>query len=295
MVYLEEFSKPQIDMYLDKNLKEALPAERPKIRQTIQCFYNFSELARRPMFLDYMVENLLQIDKERKRPIEIQMYEFCIASCWKREKNRRNIFTSNVLEIIENLAYTLWKKDIKDISNTELFNFIKEQLREGGSVNEGPDIVDFGVRSVAFLKRDKEGNYSFALKSLQEFFIAKKIEREFSRHNFDILDLKLLSAGTIYFFLFLRGDDTFTIQLINKIFGEKSCERVLDNALYIFYLIQKKRILGIDISPVKNDPISPEMDQEFSKKANTLLPKEFNIKEGSLKEWYIAKIERRYC
>ncbi|UCH93659.1 MAG: hypothetical protein JSV88_25785 [Candidatus Aminicenantes bacterium] len=98
---------------------------------------------------------------------------------------------------------------------------------------------DYELSTAFFLIRDEGGNYSFAHKSFLEFFLARKIKKEFIKENFDILNLKLLSKEIVFFFRNLIEDDDLIIRMATRLLKRKHRKNISENVLFIFYNVLK--------------------------------------------------------
>lgn len=288
IVQLKEFLLPQIEAYFEKKFH----GKGNKFYQTFQNRYDFIAISSRPMFLEMIVNELFGSDQNGKSKTDREIYRKLLYLL--ERKSRWDILYGDIGHLMEDLAYSLWKNDLQSIDYSALSLLIANYMISNKIANiDDLNTIDFEVRSTAFLVRDDDGNYSFAHKSLLEYLIARKVAREFNRLNFDILDMQLLSEGTIYF-LQQMIDESTILRISKKILSEENSGKIFNNALFTFFLIQRKRLLGLSISSKKYTEISQIEEEKFWRDVNALLPREINIRDVFLKEWKsVCKIGRR--
>jgi uncharacterized protein YjbI with pentapeptide repeats len=279
IVYLKEFTPDQVKAYLEKALKDKWQEAYNKIKS----IYNLEDLSTRPVLLDMIVKTLPKIHKKRMEEFSVvHLYEVFTYSWFERDDYRLQITKQGKEELVEALAYKLWKEGEKSIHYTALSGILSGHLKSKIKTSRDLEHADYEVRTASFLVRDDEGNYGFAHKSFQEFFIARKIKKELEKKNYRILDLRRLSIEIIFFLRLLMNDDSKIIQAMVELLTQKYKKNISENALLLFYNIIKMGYLKRKFSLRENILFSLEKKREFRTLLESYLPSKINLQNADL-------------
>jgi predicted NACHT family NTPase len=239
IVSLKEFSDRHVQEYLQKTIGDEWNTAFRKITTT----FNLYDLCCHPILLDLIVRTLPYIGKESQQLNESELYEIYIQPWFDRKDDRLQIPTEVKVELLEEFAYKLWKEGIHCVHHSALFDFISDYFRGKRETLLDVESAVNEIRTTSFLVRDEYGNYSFSHGSFHEFFVARKIKREFERsmNKFDAIDLRLLSKGVVFFLRNLIKDTK--IKEISELLKEERYDRIYDNAFFICYTNLKKTFL----------------------------------------------------
>ena len=278
IVYLKEFSDPQIKEYLQKGLKEGWKAAYEKIL----AIYNLYDLSSRPVLLDMIVKSLPKIEKGKEEFNVVHLYEVYTFSWFERDDHRLQITKEGREDLVEELAYRLWEEGKKSIHYSDLYDVLSEHLKLKIKSRKELEIADSEVRTASFLVRDAEGNYAFAHKSFQEFFIARKIKKELLEENTEILDLRRLSVEIIFFLRHLMENDDKIIGPMAQLLEKEYRENISENALFLFYTVIKMGFLKQRFSLNEDVKFSTEEIETFRKALQEYLPGQLNLRAALL-------------
>lgn len=277
IVYLKEFSPAQIKAYLQKAMGEGCMAAYRKIKS----IYNLFDLSSRPVLLDMIVKSLPRIEKGKEEFNVVHLYEVYTYSWFEREDHRLQITKEGKEELVETLAYRLWQEGRESIHYEQLYNVLSEHLKLKIKNRSDLEIADYEVRTASFLVRDGEGNYSFAHKSFQEFFIARRIKKELENKNEEILDLKRLSVEIFFFLRHLAEDDDALIRKAAALLEGEYRENISENALFLFYTVLKMGFLSHRFSLNEETVLDRDEIEAFRERVRTFLPHTLNL-QGAL-------------
>lgn len=283
IVHLREFSDVQVQKYL----QAAMGKEWKAAYKDIKSIYNLRDLSYRPVLLDMIVKTLPKIRMETKEFNAVHLYEAYTKSWFEREEHRLEITKEDKKELMEGLAYRLWKEGKPHIHYSALADMINGYLEKNLETERYLEAAVNEVRAASFLVRDEGGNYSFVHGSFQEFFIARKIKKELLKNNFDILDLSLLSKEIVFFFKHLMENDELIFEIVIKLLEIKYRSRISENALFILYTVLKMVFLKQQFSLREDIEFSPQDVEAFKEKVQKHLPQKFNLKSSSLRVWNI--------
>ncbi|MDT4897436.1 MAG: hypothetical protein QOH25_2513 [Acidobacteriota bacterium] len=176
IVYLEPFDDTDIRFYLERKLKDWQSLYR---RINDPNFYDLADLAKRPIFLDVIVESIPDLDSSGLRITGTQLYQLYTTQCFKRETARISLSLEQQSEIMEELAFEAYKDRL-----TLLSRKLIEAVWASVIPNKAePDAEKF-IRNYPFLRK-AEGSrdkLDFIHQSFFEFFVAKGIFRSISNH-----------------------------------------------------------------------------------------------------------------
>ncbi|NIM15632.1 MAG: NACHT domain-containing protein [Candidatus Aminicenantes bacterium] len=281
IVYLKEFSDPQIQEYLQKSMGEKWETAYQKIKS----IYNLHDLSSRPVLLDMIAKTLPIIREEEKKFNLTHLYEAYTQYWLERDYPQLQITRELKQELVEGLAYRLWNEGKISIHYSALSDMISEHLKGEFKPDRDLEITVNLVRTASFLVRDKDDNYSFAHRSFHEFFIARKIKKELLKENFDILNLKLLSGEIVFFLRHLMGDDESTIRKVSGLLKEEYRDQISENALFVFYMILRMVFLKQQFSLKEDIGFSHRDVGAFKNLIQTHLPTKFELQGALLNGW----------
>lgn len=230
-VYLQEFTDEQVQRYLGK----AHPATARNDWEIIQGIYNLKELALRPLLLEMVVKNMPEIPRLDSATLYTQY-----AREWvDREKKKARPLDPRVkLDLMKYLAWQIWDDEAHAIQADYLLRLV-ENLRKSQKLDFQPqednDVVE-EIRTASFLKRDEQGNYTFADPSFCEYFLACKIHDGLKPPTSirDILRTRLFGPKVILFLTQMIKEDAL-FQPLRNIMRQHYEALVSENALQILY------------------------------------------------------------
>ncbi len=290
IVYLKEFTPHQVKEYLKKALKDNWKDAHDKIKS----IYNLEDLSHRPVLLDMIVKTLPKIDMKGKDEFNVvHLYEVYTFSWIERDDHRFQIIKEGKEELVEGLACKLWQEGQKSIHYTALSDVLSRHLKSKIKTTRELEAADFEVRTAAFLVRDGEGNYSFAHRSFQEFFIARKIKKELLKGNTKILDLRRLSREIIFFLRHLMENDNQIIQPMAELLAKAYKKNISENALLSFYNVIKMGCLDQRFSLNEEVEFSDKDAKNFQNCLKQHLSHQFKLSTAALNSttlsWMIFK------
>jgi formylglycine-generating enzyme required for sulfatase activity len=138
----------------------------------IERTYDLAKLAQRPVLLDMIACSLPQL-KPGQAANAAQLYG-AYTDLWlaRDEEGGRTFITSDDKRLfMQELALEMLRRDQSSIHYSQL----SEQVSRHFQLDKADEIDYFehDVRTCSFLNRDTKGNYRFAHKSFQEFFVAQ--------------------------------------------------------------------------------------------------------------------------
>jgi hypothetical protein len=279
IVYLKEFTPGQVKQYLEKALKDKWREADHKIKS----IYDLEDLSTRPVLLDMIVKTLPRIDGKRMQEHSVvHLYELFTYNWFERDDYRLQITRQGKEELVEALAYKLWQEGEKSIHYTALSGILSEHLKSKIKTTRDLEHADYEVRTASFLVRDDDGNYGFAHKSFQEFFIARKIKKELAKKNYQVLDSRELSLEIVFFLKHLVQDDTDLLIPVREILAGEYHKNTSENALLLFYTVIKISALDQRFSPDLPGSLHiHKIKGVFTDLLEKNLPDRFNLKEAS--------------
>jgi WD40 repeat protein len=281
IIHLKEFSDSQVREYLEKAIGDDWKSADKKIRS----IYNLHDLSYRPVLLDMIVKTLPRIEKGAKEFNVVHLYEVYTQFWFDREDHRLKITKEGKEALVEGLAYKLWEEEKTSIHYKALSGIISEHLKEKINTLRDLEAADYEVRTASFLVRDEGGNYSFAHRSFQEFFIARKIKKELLRENVDILNLRLLSKEIVFFLAHLMENHHHTLQLAARLLEAGYREKISENALFIFYTVLKMEFFRLHFSLKEDIKFFTGDVEAFKEKVQSYLLKGLHLATALLSGW----------
>jgi formylglycine-generating enzyme required for sulfatase activity len=153
-------------------LRARFPVEWERYWGQIESTYNLAELAQRPVLLDMIARSLPDL-RPGQAANAAGLYE-AYTDLWlvrDEEKGRTLITRADKRLFMQELALEMSRRDELSIHYSRL----PERVRGHFGLEKADEIDYFAhdIRTCSFLNRDGEGNYRFAHKSFQEFFLAQ--------------------------------------------------------------------------------------------------------------------------
>ncbi|MCK4762284.1 MAG: NACHT domain-containing protein, partial [Candidatus Aminicenantes bacterium] len=272
IVYLKEFSEKQVKEYL----KKAVGKEWRAAYDKIESIYNLHDLAARPVLLDMIVKTLPKIETGRDEFNVVDLYDVYTLSWFDRDDHRLQITKAGREELVEALAYKLWQEGKTSIHYSALSDVLSKHLKSKIKNLRDLETADYEVRTASFLVRDGEGNYAFAHKSFQEFFIARKIKKGLLEKDYSVLNLKRLSLEIVFFLKHMMADQDI-LTPVSDILAGKYREQISENALLLFYRVLKMGFLKQRFSLQGEANLCGAEGKTFAQLLRHNLPKEINL------------------
>ena len=175
---LAPLKRAQIHSFLEKRVKARSRGERENkvshVLQKIDSIYNLGELATRPILLEMISETVNNIGSAEIRNAA-DLYER-YTNAWIDIDARKGTFRTLVsredrLFFSMSLAWNLFERG----ANSVHYKGVSDLVAQYFELDEEEDVDHFSsdVRTCTFLKRDDNGNYSFAHQSFLEYFCAR--------------------------------------------------------------------------------------------------------------------------
>ncbi|WP_225413251.1 pentapeptide repeat-containing protein [Stigmatella hybrida] len=179
-IQLQEFTEKQVETFLRKSNPEGAQV----VLNLLKTNESLAELSATPVFLDMISRSAPSLKTKSKIKIS-SLYEI-YADHWiyREDKLNNSLSPKSKLILLEELAYTVGERRPAAMRVGELRDFILTQ-KESGEVDqefelEDLDWIEHDMRTCAFLTRDAEGNYGFAHRSFQSYFLARRQFRKLS-------------------------------------------------------------------------------------------------------------------
>jgi hypothetical protein len=172
LLFLASFDEEQVKQYLIKwDPKNGLD-----YYNTIQEIYNLKDLAKRPVLLNMIAKTvpILQprISSENNYDLTAaSLYETYIRFWLDRDDWRSRMSILDRRTLAENFANYLFIENKTAIHFSELGSLLPD-LSTNTDKKIDPDLLDIECRTCNFLICDRLGNYGFAHRSFQEYFLA---------------------------------------------------------------------------------------------------------------------------
>lgn len=250
-IYLQRFTDEQVQTYM----ANARPRTKDEDWRTIRMIYNLNQLMPIPMLLDMVVRALLgtQIVNAAK------LYAQCADFWFDREQKKGRILDKQIkISLMQELAWRIWHEGKHTIHFQELLRVVKD-LKRSKTLDFGAETNDHvaeEMRTATFLRRDDEGNYSFADTSFGEYFLACKIYQCLKRADaptviLELLRTRLFDQKVIFFLEKMISEDGVNYRPFQQILQSEYDAQVSENALQILYWSERIRC---EMEEVINDP-----------------------------------------
>jgi hypothetical protein len=163
----------------------ALRADSNHARQLsdyINSSYNLRDLARRPIFLNMIVDTFKRFGTVPLTPA--MLYE-AYTSMWIMREQWRGTLTSGQKEQFASaLAWRMFSLKRIEIPVSEIHAVVDDSL---GFSSKTLDELSYEVRTSTFIVRNSVGSYRFAHKSYMEYFASRWIIQELASKRTDVL------------------------------------------------------------------------------------------------------------
>lgn len=191
-IYISLFDDEQIKEYLRLTLGEEKADEF--WNHTIQRVFDMKDLAKRPILIDLIVNDIEAIRNIEGKITQTKVYK-AITKAWeKREETRipasvellrgTEKIPKDIMLFMEELAYWMFTKEKKELH----FNTLKDAIdryfdaETKAKLKASLENLDYQIRNCTFLSNDARGYYFFAHRSFIEYFIARKLYREIPKN-----------------------------------------------------------------------------------------------------------------
>lgn len=189
IVYLESFNDGDIQAYLKSKLKNDWKSFYQKIKDP--SFYDLPDLAKRPIFLDMIVEVIPHLEFVGEKLTGTRLYQQYTNLCFQREYKRLGLAVEQQSEIVEELAFEVYKERLIYLDR----NLIKAVCSKVTHYKPEIDVEQF-IRKYPFFRRAEKagGELSFIHQSFFEFFVAKRIFRSVYEHDHSLYATEYLTS-----------------------------------------------------------------------------------------------------
>ena len=189
IAYLESLEESDIRTYLESKLSDW---KNLYDKLNDPDFYNLADLAKRPIFLDVIVETIPNLEFVGKKITRTRLYQLYTEMCFEREAHRIGFSPEQQSQIIEELAFEVYKQK---------FNYFDWNMIEvvwSGVTGDKPknNAVEQFIRKYPFLRKIEqvEGKLDFIHQSFFEFFVAKRISRSIHKRYHNLYATEYLTS-----------------------------------------------------------------------------------------------------
>ncbi|MFS8096512.1 pentapeptide repeat-containing protein [Lentzea alba] len=202
------FRDEQIREYLAGNLgRDGQWVER--FLETIGAVHNLTELAQRPITLRLISDQVefIETAKLQGRTLRsVDIYSEVVDRWISRDEGKHTLIPDHKRLLMEEIAAGLWQSGKNSWSPVELDDWLLALLDERPDIRRHyrehvPDLWTADFRTATFLKREGD-SFSFAHRSLFEYFLARYLFRTLSRDDerrFDAFAMVVPSQETLDF------------------------------------------------------------------------------------------------
>ena len=176
VIHISPFTDDQIRAVIKKRLRAQNGAE---IAEKILDTPNLCEMAKKPVLIDLLFASLEEVNVNiLESPVEV--YLFATNRLLLRNISNKRTFTStkDKLYFLCELGWEMINSGELSIHYKSIPDRISLYFKDKISDQHELDAWDFDLRSQTLLHRDASGNFTFAHKSLAEFFVALKFAAE---------------------------------------------------------------------------------------------------------------------
>ncbi|KMM37932.1 restriction endonuclease [Guptibacillus hwajinpoensis] len=199
-IRIGDLTKEQIENYILSYSKKITSQgfEVNDFINTIEEIHDLSDLIKRPVLLNVIVETVpkLLLEKQKTKINAASLYEKYTNFWIKREdqKGKTLIKSEQKMLFSQELAWKMYNNNVLSINYKDLPAEIKEYF----DINSVDDIDHFShdIKTCSFLNNDEEGNFKFIHKSFMEYFAAVYIVENLKEIKVATLD-KLLGNSLI--------------------------------------------------------------------------------------------------
>ncbi len=226
IIYLNLFDEEQIKLYLESHTDNA-----QYYLDKIKEIYDLSDLAQRPILLDFIVKYLPKLIEEKGVEISINasdLYQIGIQT--ELEKKSREVSflskklpTQKRLLLLQKLSVWMFENDSLTI-NTRI---IKEELnlKEFFEVKEDYELIKYLNMFLNFTFLTKESDYTFRIshKSFRDYLTATELVKEIHSGNINVFG-KHQTSSEITHFISEMNPDRKILEKLSKT-GEEITEQ----------------------------------------------------------------------
>ncbi len=182
VIYIQDFSDEDIKLALQKRLPDDWETTYEKVHELA----NLRDLAKRPVLLNMIVKTLPNI-KDPNSINKATLYKNYTDTLMDRRFDELVDFLSKEQRMffVQELAWEMYLTQKLTIPFSEFPQRVIDFLE----IKDDPEQIAFAerdLRTQSYLIRDDDGNYRFAHKSFQEYFIALKIANTIESTKFDL-------------------------------------------------------------------------------------------------------------
>ncbi len=273
IITISDFSEPQIDAYLEKfdeKFKLLCGASWIEVKNFLVSIYDIRSLLKKPILLSMIKDTMLDLGVDYNKNNDVydpaSLYEIYtnanIVRDWSKGQTRQFLSKTQRLAFAETLAYQMFIKDDLEINYGSIISLVKKNKSMFN------DITNYSIEEIAadlqictFIRRTEDDMFRFIHKSFMEFFVAKKLKKEFLGKMKNELHFKLIPKDILYFL----GCYCTADPILDKRFaGLTSPKRKVSSSLVlrrntsIAYLLSRPFHAGVNFQNVLLDMIDLE-------------------------------------
>ncbi len=174
VMHLLEFTPEDVRLALQKRR----PDDWEEYETQIQATYHLPDLAQRPVMLDMLVRSLPDLEKGATiNPATL--YEAYTGGWIRRSIHEDRRVLTNLKKarfFMEELAWEMFKRGEPTLHYSSLPQRVQRFF--GLDQAEKSDHFAQDLRTQTYLRRDAAGHYSFAHRSFEEFFVARRLYKQ---------------------------------------------------------------------------------------------------------------------
>lgn len=251
------WDEKQVERFLERRVPLVKEAKQhwTFYRDRIKDIPNLSDLSQRPVLLDMIVKTLPKLIEDNT-PINLpNLYRTYLEEEIKRQKiSKKRVFLLNEesrFALLQHLAVDIYSNTISSLTFVDALNRLEQKINPPRNELEAYT-REFLTNS--FLIRDGE-EYRFSHKSILEFLVTEKLDREIKDKSPDAFGRCLISPVIIDFLLALKPDEPTSYiatlsNWINKTKGglNEDNKYLGGNAARLLYTISKDSFDSEDFS-----------------------------------------------
>ena len=203
------FNAEQIRTYLSKRLRSQ--EEVDSVLAMIPKIHNLSELAKRPLSLSLMVEHLPAIEEAYRagEPVNAaRLYDMVAQACLRRDNGKHQLLPRHKQLLMEDLAAAFWRDQVRAWPAEQLNQWLEQWLVHDQAISrqyqaKAQAVLEEDLRNSTFVVRidedQEQGFFRFAHTSLQEFFLARYLQRCLEQGDIQGFAMPMPSVETLVF------------------------------------------------------------------------------------------------
>jgi Cdc6-like AAA superfamily ATPase len=176
LLYVDKLSQSQILEFIKKRFGN----RADEVFRTIKEVHDLSDLSTRPVLLDMIITTLPDLQKDSRRINSAALYEHYTAKWTNRDQWRASLSGSVKAAFCEAFAWSMHSASRVNISYADLEKLLTDTFSE--FANDQMELSKFknDIQTCSFLVRAGGSDvFQFAHKSFLEFFVARKLARQF--------------------------------------------------------------------------------------------------------------------